>query len=55
MGIVQQLLKLISPVLRQMIEEFAHRFKESALQTDNPVDVIGAYLLFLVLGLPWNS
>jgi len=55
MGIVQQLLKLISPVLRQMLEEFARSFKKTALESENPVDDIGAYLLFLVLGLPWDS
>ncbi|MBA7522314.1 hypothetical protein ES705_14432 [subsurface metagenome] len=54
MGIVQQIFKLISPTLRKMIEEFAHNFKKTALESDNPVDDIGAYLLFVVLGLPWD-
>lgn len=55
MGIVQEILKLISPALRNMVVEFAHKFKETALTTDNPVDDIGAYLLFVVLGIPWNK
>ncbi len=54
MQIVQILLKAISPALRQLIEDFARQFKISALDTDNPIDDIGAYLLFLVLGLPWD-
>ena len=54
MHIVQILLKAITPALRKMIEDFARQFKVSALASDNPIDDIGAYLLFLVLGLPWD-
>ena len=53
MGIVQQILKAISPALREMIVIFAQQLKEAALKTDNPVDDIAVYLLFLLLGLPW--
>ncbi len=55
MSIIQTLLELISPVLRQMVEEFALNFKKTALASENPVDDIAAYLLFLFIGLPWNS
>jgi len=54
MHIVQQLLKAISPALRDMIVKFAHDLKSHALSTDNPIDDIAVYLLFLVLGLPWD-
>ncbi|MBA7575482.1 hypothetical protein ES708_17312 [subsurface metagenome] len=55
MGIVQQLLKLISPALREMIVKYAQELKVYALSTENPIDDIAVYLLFLILGLPWNS
>lgn len=54
MGIVQILLKAISPALRKMIEDFAQQLKVSALASQNPVDDIAVYLLFLVIGLPWD-
>ncbi len=55
MGIAQQLLKAISPALREMINGFAQELKKYALTTENPVDDIAVYLLFILLGLPWNS
>lgn len=54
MGIVRQLLGLISPLLRKMIEDFARQFKDTAIKSENPVDDVAAYLLFLVIGLPWD-
>jgi len=54
MGIVQQLLKAISPALREMIVKYAQELRLLAQSTDNPVDDIGVYLLFLLLGLPWD-
>jgi hypothetical protein len=54
MGIVQHLLKAISPALREMIEKYSQELKVYALSTDNPIDDIAVYLLFLVLGLPWD-
>ncbi|MBA7532914.1 hypothetical protein ES705_25144 [subsurface metagenome] len=55
MGIVQQILKLISPALRDIIVTFARQFKITALKSENPVDDIAAYLLFLIIGIPWES
>ncbi len=54
MGIVQHLLKAISPALREMIVKYAQELKVYAQSTENPVDDIAVYLLFLLLGLPWN-
>ncbi len=54
MGIVQHLLKAISPALRELIIKYAQELKAYALTTDNPIDDIAAYLLFLLLGLPWD-
>lgn len=54
MAIVQQLLKAISPALRDMIVKYAQELKAYALSTDNPVDDIAVYLLFLLLGLSWD-
>ncbi|MBA7525355.1 hypothetical protein ES705_17506 [subsurface metagenome] len=55
MGILQYLLKAISPALRELINKYAYELKVYALSTDNPVDDIAVYLLFLVIGLPWDS
>ncbi len=55
MSIVQYLLEAISPALRKLIVKYAQELKVFALSTDNPVDDIAVYLLFLILGLPWNS
>lgn len=54
MAIVQQLLKAISPALRDMVVKYAQELRAYALSTDNPVDDIAVYLLFLLLGLPWE-
>ena len=54
MTIVRLLLNAISPTLRKMIEDFANQLKKSALESDNPIDDIAVYLLFLVLGMPWD-
>ncbi|MBA7608975.1 hypothetical protein ES703_16161 [subsurface metagenome] len=54
MGIVQHLLKAISPALRELIIKYAQELKVYALSTDNPIDDIAVYLLFLLLGLPWD-
>ncbi|GAI66554.1 unnamed protein product [marine sediment metagenome] len=55
MDIIQHLLKLISPALRELIVKYAQELKAYAQSTDNPIDDIAVWLLFLVIGLPWNS
>lgn len=54
MQLVRLLLNAISPHLRKMIEDFANKLKQAALESENPIDDIAVYLLFLVLGIPWD-